>query len=108
MPPGPTSPLTIVLTAAERSDLEGVLRRTTVAAGLARRARIVLLLTDGHTISETARRVGVQPRIVRQWGVRFRDERLPGLTDRPRPGRPPGFPPLGGGPYGRPGLHPAR
>ncbi|BBY58887.1 hypothetical protein MSAR_20230 [Mycolicibacterium sarraceniae] len=46
----------IVLTDAERAELEGWTRRRTTAAGLALRARIVLAASDGGTNIEVADR----------------------------------------------------
>jgi len=108
--PGPRSPLarSLVLTAPERHALARLVRAPTTAQGLVRRARIVLLLADGHSVSATARQVGVERWTVRQWADRFVAGRLAGLTDRPRSGRPPAFPPCGGGASGGPGLHLAR
>jgi hypothetical protein len=108
--PGPRSPLaaSLVLSDAEQAALQQLVRSTTAAAGLVRRARMVLLVAEGHSISETARRVDATRWLVGQWVGRFQADRLPGLTDRPRSGRPAVFPPLGGGPHRRPGLHAAR
>lgn len=97
--PGPRTRFAVdlVLTAAERAELERRLRATTVAHGTVQRSRIILGLADGLPVSAVARRVGVQRRIVRKWGARFLARRLDGLTDLPRPGRPPVFPPSGDG-----------
>ena len=107
--PGPRSSLatSLVLTDPERATLEQWQRSPTLASGLVRRGRIILLLADGGSVSETARRVGVERWIVRQWARRFQAERLAGLTDRPRAGRPPAFPPTGRRPRGGARLHPA-
>src|SRR5215211_6856368 len=48
--PGPASPRRIVLSDPVRSDLVHLTRATTTAAGLARRARMVLLAADGVAI----------------------------------------------------------
>ncbi len=103
--PGPRSRVAValVLADAERAELDRRQRATTVARGLVDRSRIILLLADGLPVSEVARRVRVQRRIVRKWGERFLAHRLDGLTDLPRAGRPPDFPPggdCGGGPAG--------
>lgn len=107
--PGPRSRLVVdlVLADAERAELERWQRATTVARGRVDRGRIVLLLADGLPVSEVARRVGVQRRIVRKWGERFLARRLDGLTDLPRAGRPPVFPPGGDRRRGPAGLRPA-
>jgi Winged helix-turn helix len=107
--PGPRSrfAVDVVLTEAEHAELERWQRATTVARGRVDRGRIVLLLADGLPVSEVARRVGVQRRIVRKWGERFLAQRLDGLTDLPRTGRPPVFPPGGDRRRGAVGLCPA-
>jgi len=52
------------------------------------RARIVLAAADGQPNAAIARRLGVTEDTVRRWRGRFAAERLPGLDDRPRTGRP--------------------
>jgi transposase len=78
----------IVLTADERAELEGWARRRTSAAGLAMRARIVLAAADGGSNTELAQRLGLSITTVRRWRNRFVVDRLDGLLDEPRPGRP--------------------
>ena len=93
MPPGPTSARRPTLTAEVRDELEQLQRRTTAAAGVVRRARIVLLAADGVPLRTIAVRVGVQRPVVRDWLDRFAAHGVVGLQDRPRPGRPRRFPP---------------
>src|ERR671916_1346708 len=93
---GPRSRRVIELDAEGRAGLEGLARRTTAAAGLVRRARIVLLVADGLPLDRVARQVGVRPNVVRTWADRYRAGGLAGLQDRPRPGRPRTFSPWGG------------
>src|SRR6266571_7996412 len=57
------------------------------------RAKIVLLAAEGKTNAEIARRLDCALRTVSLWRKRFFEERLDGLRDRPRPGRPRRFPP---------------
>ena len=83
----------IDLTADLRTTLVRLTRRPTVAAGLARRARIVLLAAEGAPIRQIARQVGLAPAGVRRWLDRFRADGIAGLSDRPRSGRPRAFPP---------------
>ena len=90
---GRKSSLVILLSPEQRSQLEARQRRTTILAGLARRAHMVLLRADGHSLAEVARRVGVAPRVVAKWLKRYRQQGLRGLGDKPRPGRPPVFSP---------------
>ena len=73
--------------------LLALLRKTTAPAGLARRARVILLLVSGYSGVDTAQKVGMSPRHVHKWGQRFRERGLAGLEDKPRPGRKPKFQP---------------
>lgn len=90
---GRRSPLVVTLSEEERNELDRWLRCTTIPAGLARRARVVLLVADGNTITETARLVGFSCKIVRRWLVRFLEKRIDGLSDRQGRGRKPVFSP---------------
>jgi len=83
----------IVLTDPVRAELQHLVRRTTTAAGLARRARIVLLAADGIAIRHIGPRVGVSRTVVRDWLDRFRAQGIAGLQDLPRSGRPRRFSP---------------
>jgi hypothetical protein len=105
---GRKSSLTIVLTPADRAEIERWQRSTTGPAGLARRGRALLLLEQGRTLKETAALCGLSARHVRKWAERFRRDRLAGLRDRPRPGRKPVFSPRGGPAPGEDGLRAAR
>jgi transposase len=53
------------------------------------RAKIVLALADGATVSATAAKLATRRRIVQKWGKRFLKKRMDGLADDPRSGRPP-------------------
>jgi biotin operon repressor len=88
MPRGRHTALTIHLTADERRTLEAWQRSRTIAVGLARRARIMLLLADGVPISHIAPTVGISRRFVYKWVERFQQQGLAGLADKPGRGRP--------------------
>jgi hypothetical protein len=90
---GRKSPLVVILTVAERQELERWLRSTTLPAGLVRRARAVLLVAEGHSLSETAQLIGFSRKIVRRWVARFLKKRLDGLEDKSGRGRKPVFSP---------------
>ena len=78
----------IVLTDAERAELEGWVRRRSSAAGLALRARIVLAAADGGCNVDVADRLDLDRGTIRKWRNRFAESRCDGLLDEPRPGRP--------------------
>ena len=78
----------IELSESERGQLERWARRRRTAAGLAQRARIVLACAGGESNAEIAQRLGVSRPTVTKWRARFAAERLEGLADGPRPGRP--------------------
>jgi transposase len=78
----------IELTDEERAQLESWARRRTSAQGLADRSRIVLAAADGMKNTEIAERLGVHRTMVTRWRNRFAEDRLDGLVDEPRPGRP--------------------
>jgi transposase len=78
----------VVLSDAERAQLESWTRRRTSAQALALRSRIVLLAADGRSNSEIADGLGVARNTAAKWRSRFVEYRLDGLLDEPRPGRP--------------------
>ena len=57
------------------------------------RARIVLYAARGVPDTEIARRLDTSTSLVGRWRRRFAADRLEGLTDKPRSGRPRRFPP---------------
>jgi hypothetical protein len=91
--PGPRSPRVVDLTEDGRAALARLTRSPSVAAGLAQRARIVLLAADGVPLEQIARQIGVDRNVVRRWVDRYQAAGVDGLRDRPRPGRPRAFPP---------------
>jgi hypothetical protein len=103
-----SKPRPVTLTVAQRQGLETMLRRTTLAAGLARRARAILLLADGHSVSEVGRLVSMQRRHLYKWMERFRQHGIAGLCDAKRTGRPPVFSPRGGDASGQDRLRTTR
>jgi transposase len=78
----------VVLSCEERSVLVGWARRRKTAQALALRARIVLACAEGGTISEVAQELELSRGTVSKWRSRFLVDRLEGLSDEPRPGRP--------------------
>jgi hypothetical protein len=90
----------VSVTAKQRGELEAVLRRPSVAAGLARRVRAVLFLVAGASVSATGRLVQMQRRHLYKWIDRFRRQGIAGLYDGKRTGRPPVFSPRGRDTFG--------
>jgi hypothetical protein len=63
-------------------------RRSSVRAGLAQRARIVLLAADGVSNTAIADKVGVSRQTVISWRERYAGRGIGGLHDEPRSWRP--------------------
>ena len=101
---GRKSPLLVTLTDMERCEIERWLRHRNMRAGLVRRARAVLLVSDGQSLSETARMVGFTRKMVRLWVSRFVQRRVEGLRDKSGRGRKPVFPPAGTVKLAKPGC----
>ena len=78
----------IVVAAEERTALEAWARAPTTEQRLVERARIVLLAADGWASRAIAREVGCARGVVSRWRVRFARDRLAGLADAPRSGKP--------------------
>jgi transposase len=78
----------LVLTGEEREALEALTRRRKTAAGLAKRAGIVLACAEGADNKTVAKRLRCAPLTVGKWRGRFVTDRLDGLMDEPRPGAP--------------------
>jgi transposase len=72
----------------DRERLEAWVRASTIQAGLAQRARIVLLAADGLPNVEIAARVGVSRPTVTSWRARYERSGIGGLADQARSGRP--------------------
>ncbi len=78
----------VLLSDAERSQLLAWARRRKTASGLAVRCRIVLSAAAGLNNTQIAAELGIGVDTVRKWRNRFVADRLDGLIDKPRPGRP--------------------
>lgn len=82
----PTDPLT--LSEEERSYLIGQVRKHRVARSFSERCRIVLRCAEGLPSKVVAAELGVHEHTVGKWRRRFLQDRIDGLFDEARPGRP--------------------
>jgi transposase len=78
----------VELTDDERFQLQAWARRSKSANALATRSRIVLAAADGLGNTAIAAKLNIALSSARKWRSRFLAERLDGLLDEPRPGRP--------------------
>jgi transposase len=84
-------PTTITINQAERDQLNSWVRSSTVEQRLAFRARVLLKLAENPSVAACARAERTTPLTVRKWRERFLAQRLAGLHDALRPGKPPSY-----------------
>ena len=82
----PIAPL--VLSPDERDYLKRQVRRYRVARSLSDRCRVILRCADGVPSKSVATELGVHEHTVGKWRRRFLKDRIEGLLDEARPGRP--------------------
>src|SRR5947208_12168387 len=87
------SPFEIVLSGEERAELERRVACYTLPFKVVQRAKMILYAADGQSNAEIARRLETAAEVVGRWRKRFFEQRLAGLDDRERTGRPCRFPP---------------
>jgi len=78
----------LVLTPEEHEQLTRWSRRAKSSQALALRSKIVLACAEGLDNKVVAAQVGCEEHTVSKWRRRFVEQRLDGLGDDPRPGRP--------------------
>ena len=78
----------VELVEAERTELERRANAHTSPVRVARRARIILLCADAVPLRQIGNEVGMDEHQVGVWRRRFLSDRLDGLVDKPRSGRP--------------------
>jgi Winged helix-turn helix len=83
----------IVLSAEERGELERVAALQKAPHRDVQRAKLVLFAADGLSNVAIAARLDMSPKNVGRWRRRFCEERVEGLQDKTRAGRPRRFPP---------------
>lgn len=82
------SPYNIVLTKAETLELRQRSCQYTLPYYMVVRAQMILLAAQGLRNDQIAARLNTRREVVSKWRKRFYDERIAGLDERPRPGRP--------------------
>jgi hypothetical protein len=87
------SPFRIELSADESAELNRRATRYTLPYFEVVRAKMILMAAEGMDNDEIAARLDTRREVVSQWRQRFFRERLAGLEERARPGRPRVFPP---------------
>ncbi len=87
------SPYVIILSSAEREELESIARKYTSPYRDVIRAKIILYAADGLSNDVIASRLDTPRQIVSKWRKRFHDSRLVGLEEQARGGAPAHFSP---------------
>lgn len=87
------SPFHIKLSGQEAAELHRRAARYTLPYFEVVRAKMILMAAQGIGNDEIAARLDTRREVVSQWRKRFFKERLAGLDERARPGRPRAFPP---------------
>jgi hypothetical protein len=88
-----SSPFPICLSAVESSELHRRAAKYTLPYFQVQRAKMILMAAEGLENSEIATRLNTRRDVVSEWRKRFFLERLPGLEEHSRPGRPRTFSP---------------
>src|SRR3954463_7436633 len=78
----------LVLDPEEQEYLQRQVRRRRVARSMSERCRIILRCADGVQSKVVAAELGVHEHTVGKWRRRFLSDRVEGLLDEVRPGRP--------------------
>ena len=87
------SPYKIILSPEEEKELKSRAAKYTLPYFNVVRAKMILLAAEGLDNDEIAKRLDTRRKIVSMWRKRFFEERLEGLEERSRPGRPRSFSP---------------
>ena len=90
------SPYSIQLTPKEEQELSRRASKYTLPYFHVVRAKMILLAAQGWSNHEIAAQLNTRREVVSRWRKRFFEQRLAGLEEQPRSGRPRAFPPRGG------------
>ena len=91
------SPYRIVLTKVEEQELKRRASKYTLPYFEVQRAKMVLMAAEGMTNDSIGVALGMRREVVSLGRKRFFQDRLRGLEEHPRPGRPRSFSPSGRG-----------
>ena len=92
------SPFKITLSSQESEELTTRAAKYTLSYFKVIRAKMILLAAQGLSNDQIAQRLDTRREVVSMWRKRFFTERLAGLEELPRAGRPRTFPPRSGRP----------
>ena len=87
------SPFRIELSEDELAELSRRAAKYTLPYFEVVRAKMILMAADSMDNNQIAARLDARREVVSQWRQRFFKERMAGLEERTRPGRPRVFPP---------------
>jgi hypothetical protein len=88
-----SSPFLVSLSSAERAELQRRAAKYTLPYFQVQRAKMILFAAQGLTNDEIAQKLDSRREVVSLWRKRFFTDRLAGLEEHTRPGRPRTFPP---------------
>ena len=88
-----SSPFMITLSSTEEAELRRRAGKYTLPYFQVQRARMILLAAEGLSNDQIAMRLDSRREVVGRWRKRFFADRLAGLEEQARPGRPRTFPP---------------
>lgn len=88
-----SSPFTITLSSAEEAELRRRAGKYTLPYFQVQRAKMILHAAEGMSNDVIAARLDTRREVVSLWRKRFFADRLPGLEEHTRPGRPRTFSP---------------
>ena len=88
-----SSPFVIRLSSAEQAELQRRAGKYTLSYFQVQRAKMILLAAEGLNNDQIAARLDSRREVVGRWRKRFFADRLAGLEEHARPGRPRTFSP---------------
>jgi transposase len=78
----------VQLNETDRTYLQNLIKKGSLAAKIYKRALALLELDRGRTFTEVGTIVGVTKQTASTWATKYKETGLEFLTDKPRPGRP--------------------